>query len=272
MHSSSSSDESYLNLGAIPDTLDPFSRFWGMLENMLDDISNPVAFASAPLGIDANVPGPRDGPSALLADRRDVRAKDRSSKREKGKLRPPECAKLRPETTRDPSPAESFYLVHNSKGSNRSSSPGVDSKAPTINGKTPEELALENDNLRKSLDEIASHAEKLERANKALLEQHDEREKAMKSIVIGVRREVSRAWAVRDRMRRSLQAQKVKHGQEMIRSQLLASQSHPPRSARPSSIQEAPERGEDEGEPGECRGDGRGRELTCSLAESHRGA
>lgn len=26
-----------------------------MLENMLDDISNPVAFASAPLGIDAQV-------------------------------------------------------------------------------------------------------------------------------------------------------------------------------------------------------------------------
>jgi len=46
------------------------------------------------------------------------------------------------------------------------------------------------------LDEIASHAEKLERANKVLLAQHDEREKAMKSIAIGVRREVGlhMAW------------------------------------------------------------------------------
>jgi hypothetical protein len=52
MHSSSSSSgtegaESYINFGAIPDTLDPFSRFWGKLDNMLDDISNPVAFATA---------------------------------------------------------------------------------------------------------------------------------------------------------------------------------------------------------------------------------
>ena len=57
LHSSSSSDESYLNLGTIPDTLDPFSRFWGMLDNMLDDISNPVAFASAPLGLEPEVQG-----------------------------------------------------------------------------------------------------------------------------------------------------------------------------------------------------------------------
>ena len=48
--SSSSSDapeDSFLHL----DTLDPFSRFWGALENMLGDISKPVAFASAPLTV-----------------------------------------------------------------------------------------------------------------------------------------------------------------------------------------------------------------------------
>jgi len=48
--SSSSSDapeDSFLHL----DTLDPFSRFWGALETMLDGISNPVAFASAPLDL-----------------------------------------------------------------------------------------------------------------------------------------------------------------------------------------------------------------------------
>ena len=52
LYSSSSSsetpaDESYLHL----DTLDPFSRFWGALENMLDDISKPVAFASIPVDL-----------------------------------------------------------------------------------------------------------------------------------------------------------------------------------------------------------------------------
>jgi hypothetical protein len=57
LHSSSSSSGtetgtggSYYNFGAIPDTLDPFSRFWGKLDNMLDDISNPVAFATASMG------------------------------------------------------------------------------------------------------------------------------------------------------------------------------------------------------------------------------
>ena len=89
MHSYSSSDESFLNLGAIPDTLDPFSRFWGMLENMLDDISNPVAFASAPLGIHADGPGPLSRmPSSTMpsSDKRVTgRQKERDSKRGKEK-------------------------------------------------------------------------------------------------------------------------------------------------------------------------------------------
>jgi len=61
LHSSSSSSGtetgtggSYYNFGAIPDTLDPFSRFWGKLDNMLDDISNPVAFATASMNAPTN--------------------------------------------------------------------------------------------------------------------------------------------------------------------------------------------------------------------------
>jgi len=99
---------------------------------------------------------------------------------------------------RDPSPAESFYVVHRSRpsGSSRRASPVADSPSLTArsdnaSGKTPEELALENLNLRASLDEIASHAEKLERANKALQEQGEERDRAMRNIALGVRREVS---------------------------------------------------------------------------------
>jgi hypothetical protein len=60
----------------------------------------------------------------------------------------------------------------------------------TVTGKTPEELALENEHLRTSLDEIASHAERLERANRALQAQHDERERTMRTIAVGMRREV----------------------------------------------------------------------------------
>ena len=44
-----------------PDSADPFARFWGVLETMLDDITNPVAFTSVPLGnqADADVPAPK---------------------------------------------------------------------------------------------------------------------------------------------------------------------------------------------------------------------
>lgn len=86
------------------------------------------------------------------------------------------------------SPSESFYVVHRDRpGPSSQVSIGTEDK---VGGKTPEELALENENLRTSLDAIASHAEKLEQANKVLREQHDEREKAMRSIAVGMRREV----------------------------------------------------------------------------------
>ena len=60
-----------------------------------------------------------------------------------------------------------------------------------IGGKTPEELALENEGLRASLDTLASQAHALEKANKALREMAEEREKTMRTVVNGVRREVS---------------------------------------------------------------------------------
>ncbi|KAK1926329.1 hypothetical protein DB88DRAFT_481460 [Papiliotrema laurentii] len=208
LHSSSSSDESFLNLGVVPDTLDPFSRFWGMLENMLDDISNPVAFASAPLGINT-IPGP-----ALRSSKPDDAGK-RGERKDKGKG-----------PQRTASPSDSFFVVPSMYG-RRKASPTPEDKGQTVDkdrpqdkgtvtGKTPEELALENEHLRTSLDEIASHAERLERANRALQAQHDERERTMRTIAVGMRRE----------------AQKVKQGQDLLRSQLVSSIAHPPRSAR----------------------------------------
>jgi hypothetical protein len=64
----------------VPDTLDPFSRFWGMLENMLDDISNPVAFASAPVSI----PSPSVD-EVLQRARGKTRKKEKDRDREKDK-------------------------------------------------------------------------------------------------------------------------------------------------------------------------------------------
>jgi len=56
--------------------------------------------------------------------------------------------------------------------------------------KTPEELTLENESLRASLDALALHAEALGKANKTLKNAGEEREKMMRSVVVGVRREV----------------------------------------------------------------------------------
>jgi hypothetical protein len=90
LHSSSSSSGtetgtggSYYNFGAIPDTLDPFSRFWGKLDNMLDDISNPVAFATA--SMDAPLGG-ADGGGGKEGDGRERRrTSDRKKDKDKGK-------------------------------------------------------------------------------------------------------------------------------------------------------------------------------------------
>jgi hypothetical protein len=89
LHSSSSSSGtgtetggSYINFGAVPDTLDPFSRFWGKLDNMLDDISNPVAFATAPM----DSPGAVRGENEIEGARRErKRTGEKKKDKEKGK-------------------------------------------------------------------------------------------------------------------------------------------------------------------------------------------
>lgn len=57
--------------------------------------------------------------------------------------------------------------------------------------KTPEELELENEHLRASLDALAVHTQEVESRNKQLREQAEERDKTMRGVVLGVRREVS---------------------------------------------------------------------------------
>lgn len=68
---------------------------------------------------------------------------------------------------------------------------GTDISGPSPTPKTNEELSLENESLRASLDALAQHAHQLELANRALAARGEERDKLVRSVVTGVRREVS---------------------------------------------------------------------------------
>ncbi|BEJ13259.1 hypothetical protein CspHIS471_0304330 [Cutaneotrichosporon sp. HIS471] len=171
MYSSSSSseppDESYLLPGAVPDTGDPFARFWGMLENMMEEISFPRALTTAVTS-----------PIKAGTEKKDKKEKKGKGKDEKVKAR-----------TESPSPSESFYVVPEEKKAD----------------KTPEELALENASLRASLDALAVHAHVVEKENRELKKRADERNVALRSMVLDVQKE----------------ARKARH-QEVLRSQLIA--------------------------------------------------
>lgn len=66
--------------GEVPDSSDPFSRFWGMLENMLEEISFPKALTAAPVSALTAIPelGP-DSPT------RPETKKDRQKRKDKQK-------------------------------------------------------------------------------------------------------------------------------------------------------------------------------------------
>lgn len=65
--------------------------------------------------------------------------------------------------------------------------------AVTVNGKSPEELALENVNLRRSLDALSLRNQVLEQELDTYKQQSDQRQEMMKSVVLGVRREAQKA-------------------------------------------------------------------------------
>ncbi|KAG2752715.1 hypothetical protein P692DRAFT_20773571 [Suillus brevipes Sb2] len=65
-------DESFMVLGQQSDPGDAFNNFWRIMEGMLDNLSQPVAFATAPLGTEPPPSGKkssrRDGSSSSGAD------------------------------------------------------------------------------------------------------------------------------------------------------------------------------------------------------------
>lgn len=72
--------------GEVPDSSDPFSRFWGMLENMLEEISFPKALTSAPVSALTDVPKLHlDGPVGVAGKREKL--KRREKERTHGRLR-----------------------------------------------------------------------------------------------------------------------------------------------------------------------------------------
>ena len=128
---------------------DPFARFWAVLETAFDQISNPVAFAAAPLDI------------------------QRVGKKQKGKGKDdnPTAEPL------SPSSVDSFEVV----------------PKKVVGAKTPEELALENEHLRASLDALSKHNMQVEQELKRV----KDREGMMKSVVLGVKMEVSMSFMYR---------------------------------------------------------------------------
>jgi hypothetical protein len=98
--------------------------------------------------------------------------------------------------------------------------------------KTPEELLLENTSLRSSLDAISRHSHMLENEVRRLRESEEKKGEMMRSVVMGVRREVSpsgldvsvehsRRGAEPASWSLTSQAQKAIHSQELYRSQML---------------------------------------------------
>jgi hypothetical protein len=84
------------------DTSDPFARFWNVLETALHDITNPVAFASAPLEVPSRG---TTGTSAGGGSDRKGRFKDKEKERkEKGgdeKERVKDCEKDKEKKNQD---------------------------------------------------------------------------------------------------------------------------------------------------------------------------
>ncbi|KAL7419954.1 hypothetical protein Q5752_004917 [Cryptotrichosporon argae] len=206
--SSSSSDpeSSYVIHGLAHDPADPFSRFWATLDGMLEGISNPVRFASVPIGGEAAVDDEKAkaaGDGRIGSDVPDARGradkvKDRERRRDKGNG-----------NARARSPSDSYYVV---PADGRVKDEADDAYAPT-NGaparKTPEELALENDNLRASLDALAVHAQALERRNRELAASAEEREQIVRSVISEVKSKARKA--VQDEVARSTVLAQSKH-------------------------------------------------------------
>ncbi|CED84821.1 hypothetical protein [Phaffia rhodozyma] len=231
---------------------DPFQRFWNVVEGMLQEFSNPaVAFASAPLGsiIDPStgrlsVPLPSSSPSSSLPlSKPDGSSSD--GRRSTGKST---RKKVSRSTSSSRSSQDSFCLLPEVDHSSYSSTNGkekeksdgktrveIEDRAPS--SKTREELLLENESLRLSLDALASHAYGLQQQQQQQEQQRQHREQEQRgdsgSVMnnLGIRsgflhqsispvhmtrlrKEVERVW--RDEEERVMEASRLIGGTESL--------------------------------------------------------
>lgn len=143
---------------------DPFARFWNVLENAFDEISNPVAFTSFPL----DIPKASTSTSAAAATSAALLTNGRTRKHL--------------ENSEADSIGDSFFLVQKEVATPKP-------RRGTI--KTSEELDLENISLRLSLDAMSRHAQTVADELAVMKSREEKRGELMKSVVMGVRMEVS---------------------------------------------------------------------------------
>ncbi|GHJ85328.1 hypothetical protein NliqN6_1730 [Naganishia liquefaciens] len=197
---------------------DPFARFWNVLETAIDQISNPVAFASLPV----DLPRVVDPVHEAIVKKQRRRHKEKHSS---GKHRDKEGIKERRDrrhsrrmkgeaSLSDLSGSDSFCIIskdgihdavstssgqtfnaemayppdsqlHANLAGNASDLPG--------SGKSREELAVENLSLRHSLDVLSVQSQALQKELETYKRQADQRQEMMKSVVLGVKREAQKA-------------------------------------------------------------------------------
>lgn len=91
---------------------------------------------------------------------------------------------------------DSFYVISKESRRTSFSDPGASTPSTTSTlrpavKKTPEELELENENLRASLDALSVHNQKVEEELRRVRQRDEKRGEMMKSVVLGVKLEVS---------------------------------------------------------------------------------
>ncbi|KAJ9097457.1 hypothetical protein QFC20_006198 [Naganishia adeliensis] len=173
---------------------DPFARFWNVLETAIDQISNPVAFASLPVEL-PQVPDPIHDAFVKKHRRKhkDKNGKGKHREKEGNKENRDRRNKRKDDAPRKCSIFLSLLTCLKQSSSTLHASAQSNLSAVTVNGKSPEELALENVNLRRSLDALSLRNQVLEQELDTYKQQSDQRQEMMKSVVLGVRREAQKA-------------------------------------------------------------------------------
>ncbi|OAX41311.1 hypothetical protein K503DRAFT_848471 [Rhizopogon vinicolor AM-OR11-026] len=172
-------DESFMVLGQRSDPGDSFNNFWRIMEGMLDNLSQPVAFATAPLGTEATSKkkgSRRDGSSSSDTEEQSHRSKISSKLKLGGKFRTKVDA-LFEETDEEVFAeegnelSESFYLIPSDSEPSRSV------------------LKKENASLKQELDAMSKRLATAER----IMHLRKEQDQQLRESIVMARHQAQRA-------------------------------------------------------------------------------